>query len=246
MKFKPLLLLALLIMGCSTGMELVESVAEGQFSKSTVFHNDEKNVMNWLVTHDDQSLYVRLNSAKRTTQMKILRAGLHLYFDPAGGKSEAIYLNFPVFQERQLMDRAGGSPRPGRQGARGERPRFNINRTIERTQPEAIFVKNDKQEVFNYLEEDSAIRIEMKADTSGVFHFMAAIPLNKIFTDRKEQVSKLSMGIVSGAFEIPVRTGGGMPPEGGAFPGGNQRRAEMQKRMAEMAEPVKIWAQIKF
>jgi hypothetical protein len=247
MKFKPALLLALLFLGCSAGIKLVESFSEAEFSESTIFHFDEKSELNWLVSHDDQQLYVRLNTAKRTTQMKILRAGLHLYFDENGEKKESTYLNFPVFQERRIMDsdEAGARSRPGRPGGRGERPKFDINKTIERTQPEAVFVKNDVKETFNYLEKDSDILIIMSGDTADVFHLMSAIPLNKIFPEGKKQSSKLSVGIVSGAFEIPVRPGGGMPGQGRNAPGGNQRMAEMQKRMAEMAEAVKIWAQIK-
>ncbi len=248
MRLKPILLLVLLTLGCSTGMKLVESVSEEQFSASTVFHFDEKSELNWFVSHDDEHLYVRLNSAKRTTQMKILRAGLHLYFDPGGEKAESTYLNFPVFQERRVMDRDGEGVRPvtARRGGRGERPKFDINKTIETTQPEAVFVKRDQKESFNYKTEDSAIRIEMEGDTSGVFHFMAAIPLERILPEGQSHLSKLSIGIVSGAFEIPVNPGGGMQRPGGETPGGNQRMAEMQKRMAEMADPVRIWTQIKF
>lgn len=244
MKFWKYLPVLLLLSGCTTGLTLVESYSETRYSESTLFQLDEKNDLHWLISNDMENIYVRLYTPKRTTQTKIMRAGLHLYYDIGGEKSEDTYLNFPVFEERQMMDREGMGRQPREPRQPGTRPRFDINRMIERVNPEVVFVKNDEKESFNLKQDKSDITVELSGDTSNVLHYFASVPLSRIFPDDTRGADKLSVGIVSGAFEIPVNTGGGMPA-GREMPGGNQRMAEMQKRMAEMAEPVKIWALIK-
>lgn len=245
MRLLKLLPILLLITSCSKKLALYESSAESDFSKETaVFNYDDTNDLYWLVTNDSENLYFRIYSSKMTTQMKMLNAGFKVFIDPAAEKSETTYLNFPVRKERRRMDRESTGGRPPGQTRGGERPRFDVNRFIERVNTNAIFVKDGNEEVFDYKKDDSEIEIAVFEAEEGEFHYFSAIPFTRISPEGIKGISKLSIGLVSGAFEIPVSTGGGMDQRGGNRPGGSQRMAEIQKGRAEMAEPIKIWGQI--
>ncbi|MCB0654313.1 MAG: hypothetical protein KDC85_23740 [Saprospiraceae bacterium] len=244
--YRLLTIISLTAFGCSSTMPIYESTLESKFSDNQAgMQLDETSDLSWQVTNDDQYLFVRLATSKRTTQTKILRAGLKIYFDQTGQKAETTYLNFPIFQERQRTSREEMGSRPGRPGQNEERRAFDLSGMIGKTPPDALFVRGEEQMPFNYLSDQEIFKVELSADTSGVLHFYAAIPFEKINPEGLQGISKLSLGIVSGAFEIPVNTGNGMNPPGGGMPGGNPRMAEMQKRMAEMVEPVKIWSGLK-
>ncbi len=245
MQLLKFLALLLLLASCSKQLALYESAPESKYSKErAAFNYDETNDLYWLVTNDSEHVYFRLYSSNMTTQMKMLNAGFKVYMDPTGEKSESTYINFPVRRERRRMDRESMGGRLPGQPRGGERPRFDINRVIERVNPNAIFVKNGTEEVFDYKTGESEIELSLFEGEEGVCYYYAAIPFTKISSDGGKDLSKLSVGFVSGAFEIPVNTGGGMEQSGGNRPGGGQRMAEMQKRRAEMAEPIKIWGLI--
>ncbi|KAA3639691.1 MAG: hypothetical protein DWQ02_03250 [Bacteroidetes bacterium] len=245
MQLLKILPLLLLITSCSKQLGLYQSYSESDFSPETsVFNHDETNDLYWLVTNDSDHLYLRIHSSKMTTQMKMLNAGFTVYLDPTGEKSESTFLNFPVRRERRRMDRENTGRRPSGAPGGGERPKFDVNRVIERIDSSAVFVLEGTKETFNYKANDSGIEIAVFEGEEGVFHYFSVIPFNKISPEGEKAISKLSIGLVSGAFEIPVNTGGGMEQRAGNRPGGGQRMAEMQKRRAEMAEPIKIWGLI--
>jgi hypothetical protein len=245
MNFLKLFIVLLVFSGCSASLPLYQSSIEKDYSPSeTKFGYDETSDLTWWVTNDVKNLYLRLKTPKRTTQTKILRAGLKIYFDPTGEKSELTYLNFPIFKERQ---RPSGEETERRRNRRpgGERPKFDINETIKKIPAAANFVQGEKETPFNYISDKSTFNIELTSEEEGVLNYLAVIPFDQIQPGGLNDISKLSIGMVSGAFEMPVRTGRGMRPGGDRPGGGGGGIAEMQKRMSEMIEPVKIWASLK-
>jgi hypothetical protein len=52
--------------------------------------------MQYNVTNDDQNLYVAVSSLDDMTQLRILRSGMTIYFDPKGKKNKDISLHFPI------------------------------------------------------------------------------------------------------------------------------------------------------
>lgn len=48
------------------------------------------------VTNDSKDLYVCVSSADDATQLRILKSGMTLYFDPKGDKNKDISLHFPI------------------------------------------------------------------------------------------------------------------------------------------------------
>jgi hypothetical protein len=52
--------------------------------------------MQYNVTNDDQNIYVAVSSFDDITQLRILRSGMTIYFDPKGKKNKDISLHFPI------------------------------------------------------------------------------------------------------------------------------------------------------
>src|SRR5580704_552153 len=52
--------------------------------------------MQYNVTNDDQNIYVAVSSYDDITQLRILRSGMTIYFDPKGKKNKEISIHFPV------------------------------------------------------------------------------------------------------------------------------------------------------
>lgn len=52
--------------------------------------------MQYNVTNDDSNIYVAVSSLDDITQLRILRAGMTIYFDPKGKKNKDISLHFPI------------------------------------------------------------------------------------------------------------------------------------------------------
>jgi hypothetical protein len=52
--------------------------------------------MQYNVTNDDQNIYVAVSSLDDITQLRILRSGMTIYFDPKGKKNKDISLHFPI------------------------------------------------------------------------------------------------------------------------------------------------------
>src|SRR5215475_5789199 len=52
--------------------------------------------MQYNVTNDAQNLYVCVSSGDVATQLRMLRSGMTLYFDPKGEKNKDISIHFPI------------------------------------------------------------------------------------------------------------------------------------------------------
>ncbi|MEO5996522.1 MAG: hypothetical protein ABIN89_07330 [Chitinophagaceae bacterium] len=82
--------------------------AEGTFQKSSVTANADLNdwdlplrfgnkpgTIQYSITNDRENVYIDLLCKDEATEQKILRMGMTVYFDPAGGDSKNIGINFP-------------------------------------------------------------------------------------------------------------------------------------------------------
>jgi hypothetical protein len=76
------------------------------------------------VTNDDNNLYVCVSSTDDATQLRILRSGMTLYFDPKGDKSKDISIHFPIQKQ----------PDPGSRGRDGYNSGNNGNTTYYQNQ----------------------------------------------------------------------------------------------------------------
>ena len=72
--------------------------------------------------NDGQNLYVRLTASEPAVRMQIMRQGMTIWFDPAGGTKKELGIRYPVV-ERGGSDAEGRGGRGGRGGFGGDRPR---------------------------------------------------------------------------------------------------------------------------
>jgi hypothetical protein len=75
--------------------------------------------MQYNVTNDDKNLYVCVVSTDDNTQLRILRSGMTIYFDPKGKKNKDISLHFPIQKQSGAginRQRYGGSSAYGNGG----------------------------------------------------------------------------------------------------------------------------------
>lgn len=61
--------------------------------------SNSKYTFQYNVTNDDRNLYICVSSRETATQLRILRSGLTIWFDPKGEKNKTIGLYFPLRKE---------------------------------------------------------------------------------------------------------------------------------------------------
>ncbi|HXB95371.1 MAG TPA: hypothetical protein VNU70_09440, partial [Puia sp.] len=96
--------------------------------------------MQYNVTNDDKNLYIAVSSADDNTQLRILRSGMTLYFDPKGKKDKDISLHFPI--QKQPEPNANRSR--GQEGSTINYQNGRANTTeSRRTRKEELLLQSD-------------------------------------------------------------------------------------------------------
>lgn len=67
--------------------------------------SNENYTLQYNVTNDSKNIYICVLSRDEATQLRMLRAGMTIYFDPKGDKNKEIGLHFPL---RKQSDPEGG------------------------------------------------------------------------------------------------------------------------------------------
>jgi hypothetical protein len=78
--------------------------------------SDANYTLQYTVTNDDKNVYVCIASREESAQMRMLQAGMNIYFDPKGEKNKEIAITYPLRKqpdpERNIRGR-NGDPIPG-------------------------------------------------------------------------------------------------------------------------------------
>ena len=232
---------------------------------------DSTSNVSYELQRDEQNLYLHLSTKELSTQMKILRHGLSIYFDPTESKKEAIGFTFPVSLPDSLTKRFG-SRGEGRNDGRpeaekGERQNGPLNaeqmqrRMLQRmyknfsNRPKEMIVKGfdvDKKTIV-LGKDPSDIQVDLELGTDNTLNYYAIIPIKKITAKSPKNKSNFSVGIVSGYLYLDENSGQQMGGFGGAGSGGQgsnaqtseeeraKRREFMMKLMEQMSKPSEIW-----
>ena len=230
---------------------------EDSFNKSFYKFYDADSKIRYDVFHDDDKLYLRLNTSDRNAIMKIMMGGLFLYFDSTGKKKQNVYMNFP------LPGRGGGLSLDGRNEKIQKKNRsVSIEKRRNLFPPHAVFQNTDGKQVFEYKKGLEGIEIDVNMDSTGNFNYYLSVPFAKLFSNALKKDDEISIGIISGEVEMPAnsgsmgpgngmsgRRGEGMPHGGGRNQGsgmrsqGNMGQAGM---MQQKSDPIKIWFKVQF
>jgi len=132
--------------------------------------------------------------------------------------------------------------RPRQRPSDGDQRSLDLKQLLDQVPGDAIFSHSGVEEYVSTLSE-SEIKVSINAISNSEIVYMLAMPFSKISSEGISAMSTLSVGIVSGYFDMPSspmnnqsggRSGGGM--SGGNRPGGMANTA--------MSTPVKIWFQV--
>lgn len=199
---------------------------------------DDKHSITAAVANDGQFVYLVLSTGEAAVRRQIMREGLIVWFDPAGGDRKHFGIKFPVGMPLTMAGR-GGRGRPG-----PDQP----------DQPDRIEPPNRleiygpvKDDVHNFVVE-AAPGIAVKVgQVEGYLVYELKVPLSRTpdtpYAIEAKAGSAIGLGLETPKFERPQRMGGfgGMGRGGGP---GRRRMGGGRERDYEPPKPLKTWATI--
>jgi hypothetical protein len=244
----------LLTIKCSK-MPVHQSRWEGrpglQKTKFTGF--DSESGIRYVVSNDENHLYLSFDTDSRGVLINILRSGARILVDTNFKKKGTAYLLFP----RVRRPEAGAQRATGTRGMPGDRSsvRRNINKRLM-GMSEGLWVYGDSEIFIDLQLENSDFDGFMRIDTTGFLHYNVAIPFHSI---KEGKLDEVAMGIEIDAPASPPQGmyGGGRgqmgagsgPPGGGVrIPGGTGTYGRPDGQRPDpssfTADPVKIWFRV--
>ena len=201
----------LLLTGCST-LQVATSIPEDELKDSVFnYYDKESNVM-YQVSNNEKNLHIKLKTSDQSSAMKILRQGLHIYFDTNGKKKKDVFLQYPI-ADQDRMHRPSGNNQ-----ASGQRIKSDLAVSLEGILKEALFSNNGDTEfiLLNLITSDIEPSISLSEESE--LNYDLIIPFHRISENGLAGLSTLSIGIVGGSMEMQGNEGGraeGMHQGGG-------------------------------
>ncbi|MCK5208603.1 MAG: hypothetical protein KAQ79_11295 [Cyclobacteriaceae bacterium] len=206
--------LLVLFVGCSS-LQTIESVPEPNIELGDRSHLDDKSKILYEVSNDEKNLHVMFRTTERASIIKILQTGFTVYFNTKGKKKKDISIQYPLPQDMETFRQSMMSEM--KQG--GQQPQLDINKLLGMISHMSIYSYFGEEENINLYSNSSDIKVSVKSIQQDELTYDLIIPFTRIFKDETIDVSKLTVGFVSGKMEIPS-TGGGMSGGGGMRGGG--------------------------
>ncbi len=171
--------------------------------------SDEHYTLQYNVTNDSKNIYVCILSRDDATQLRILRAGLNVYFDPKGEKNKNISVAFPLRKQpdppSSYRNRNG---EPMRNTGVGSRKEELLLQSDAYSTNGFLNVENGQ---FGLTDKKSPIKVAMKLNgNDSLLVYEIIVPIKNMLgadlSPRSER-SNFSVGIVLNA--VPAQGGGG-------------------------------------
>jgi uncharacterized membrane protein YgcG len=240
MKTKVIFCAILLVAGLNAckSLDLIESKPISEEVEFTRYNSESKLRFN--VYNSDTSLKLVFSTNDRASQAKILKAGLTIYFDDQGKKSELTFVNFPMNSSVN--------------GAQEKPPKGEVNLTSVITQIPQNMVYSFKGAKQNLAIHEGDIQTNIYAKGQELFYELQ-IPFSRISHASKSGLFEVNIGVRTGTLEIPQlrsgmsaggqRGGGGgsMGGRGGGYPrgGGNRPTSGNRPDMQDIISPIDFW-----
>jgi hypothetical protein len=212
--------------------------------------------------HDGEYLYMRLTASEPGMRMQIVRQGLTVWFDPAGGTKKHFGIRFPVVERGDPGDQGRGAGGfgggRGRRGA-GERdaPAEDVSptdrvdilgpgkqdaRSLTRDHLQGVDVAVHNEQ--GTLQYELRVPLAKTADHPYALDAIAGRPFGVGLETGKRQQRTFGSGGRGGGFGgggMGGRGGGGMGGRGGGMRGGRGGRGDDERGFQPPA-PLKGWA----
>jgi hypothetical protein len=187
--------------------------------------------MQYNVTNDDKNIYICVASNDDNTQIRILRSGMTIYFDPKGKKNKDISLHFPIQKQpdqNSYHQRYGGSSAYGdNPNGNGRNNGYSTSSADRNQRKEELLLQSDyfnttgfldiENGQFSVADQKSPIRLAIKLNNQdSLLIYEVIVPIKNVLGAgwaADAQKKNFSVGVFID--ETPA-TGGG----GGGRPGG--------------------------
>ena len=229
---------------------------------SDIRYYDKEGKILYDVYDDEKNIYVNIKTSDYTSQVKILKMGLTVWFDQKSKKNKDKGIVFPIKQglkQNKQRNNLDNSNRLNDEEQKIQQLHNQFNLSVKRIN--LIGMNGDNsQKFFNSELEKSDIIAKITFDTLNRLDYLAVIPKSKIFTNDKYIDNKFSIGIESGFLDINEmrqgkpegggrsggsgRPSGGKPGGGGGRPGGgkpDRAQGGNQQQFSALSEPIKVW-----
>ena len=215
----------LLLVGCSA-----KQYAVGNFQQSPIYvdgnsidwgmplrFGSQNGALQFNITNDNENVYVCVASSNKTTQMRMLRAGISIYVDVKGKESKSVGITFPLVERQSNRGPMNRDPRSNLEKVNP----VNDNNARQLGLMEANMFKsfgflNNANGVFE-LSAMSPIKIGMNYDIYDNLVMEASIPI-KNFYDKNlnaKNAPSISVGVVLNSVAMGNRPSGGGSGRGG-------------------------------
>ena len=221
---------------------------------------NEKSQFLFLISNDEENLYVDLIQADKASVQKIMRFGLTIWFNPEGKRKKGMGIQFPVTQEED------GEPSFKREKG-GDRKEMMMAMMARKNQEMVLvgFGGKGEQKVID-PRIDSSFHGKVEMMEGGRIHVSLVLPLEKLGRSNIETINNpFSVGFETGYLDLNregmtagagqqsgggemhgggMHGGGGPPPGGGTgaqATGTNQQQQQQQPDISELASPSKLW-----
>jgi hypothetical protein len=178
--------------------------------------SNETYTLQYTVTNDNQNLYVCVLSNDYATQLRILKTGMSIYFDPKGEKNRTIGIVYPI---KKQADPDNYRNRNGNPVTAADSKTRKEELLLQSDYYNTIGFPNMENGQFSVNDRKNNIQLAMKLNNNdSVLVYEVVIPIRSILGDDlgpKTQYRNFSVGIVLN----PVPGQGGNNG-GGSRPGG--------------------------
>jgi len=227
---------------------------------------DEKDPINVAAENDGRSLYLVLTTTDQALRREIMRKGLVVWFDPAGGDKKHFGIKFPVGYGSENGARGGrGGGGRGRWGGYGHGSGGDTGDQNPTPDQTTAVEPPDRLEVYGPVKDDAhsfvveaAPGIAAKVgEVEGYFVYELKVPLAKAsetpYAIEAKPGSAIGFGIETPKIESAEHRGGfggmggGMGGRGGGMGGGGGRGGPGgggHRGGFEEPKPLKAWATI--
>jgi hypothetical protein len=220
---------------------VIDGIAE-EWQGALSFIEDEELFIGFM--NDRNNLYVCLKAGDERSPARLMRQGLTVWFDPAGGNKKVLGIKYPI----------GGPPGGWNRQREADEPDEAQDARPRRLPDEIEILRAEKEspEIMN-LDQGKKEGLEVRASISeGAFVYELKIPL-AIREGRTVAVGAQPTSVVGILFEtgkLDMSRMGGRPPGGmggarggmGGVPGG--RGGVRPGMMQDIPEPIKIRARV--
>ena len=197
---KLLFLSVLFLFGCAS-LPMVTSVKEQPEGKYEYSYYNKENQILYKVTNDENNLHLILNTTAQASILKILKTGLTIYFDVNGKKKRDVFVHYPFKLKSDL------EKEEFKKEDKGEPSGRSLNYFVSQIPPELIFSSYSVAENINLNNKDADIKDSITVLNKDEIVYELTIPLSRISKKGSFSLANLSIGVVSGKFEIPNNHG---------------------------------------